>query len=143
MKGFFTNELGRVYIDAGIISRVCVLPEIALSDVFVLPNGPVPPEPSEQVARKGIEKYVHVDFTSEGEVTVELRVMVRYGPPIRSSAALFQEKVERRIEASTGLKVARIDIKVDGIYQPAEPASLPPPAEKQTRQIEHNQDSGS
>ena len=137
------NELGRVYIDPSIITRVCILTELSLSDVFVLPTGPVPDDPVEQVSLKGVEKYVHVDFSSEGKVTVELRVLVRYGPPIRSSAALFQEKVERRIEASTGLEVARVDIKVDGLYQPTEPATLPPPEENQPRQIEHQQDSGS
>jgi uncharacterized alkaline shock family protein YloU len=143
MKGFFTNELGRVYIEPTIISRVCVLPELALSSVFVLPNGPVPKDSIEQLSHKGVDKYVHVDFTEEGKVKVELRLMVRYGPPIRSSAALFQQKVSRRVEASTGLEVAQIDVKIDGIYQPAEPASLPaPPKESEKLRIEGRQESG-
>ena len=142
MKGFFEGELGRVYIEPNIISRVCVLPELALSNVFVLPNGPVPSDPLEQVSRKGVDKYIHVDFTAKGEVVVELRLLVRYGPSIRSSAALFQEKVRRRIEASTGLKVSRIDVKIDGVHQPAQPTPLPAPAEQPLR-LESGADTGS
>jgi uncharacterized alkaline shock family protein YloU len=133
MKGFFKNELGRVYIEPSIITRICVLPELALSDVFVLPNGPVPNDPYEQVTRKGVDRYVHVDFTPEGEVRIELRLLVRHGPPIRSSAALFQDKITRRVEASTGLQISRIDVKIDGVYQPSEPAQLPPPDEQRLR----------
>lgn len=138
MKGFFQNELGRVYIDPGIITRLCVLPELALSDAFVPPrDGPVPDDPLSQVARKGVERYVQVDFNDAGEVLLSLHLLVRYGPPIRSSAALFQEKIIRRIEASTGLKVAKVDMKVDGIYRPTSPAQLPP--SKEPKKIEMDQ----
>jgi len=137
MKGFFATELGRVYVEPTIITRICVLPELALSNVFVLPNGPVPEDPIEQVTRKGVDRYVHVEFTQEGEVMIELRLLVRHGPPIRSSAALFQEKIARRVEASTGLKASRVDVKVDGIYQPSKPAELPSPEEHKPLRIEN------
>jgi len=130
VKGYFQNDLGRVYIDPAIITRLCVLPELALSDAFVPPkDGPVPDDPYAQVTRKGVERYVQVDFNDQGEVLLSLNLLVRYGPPIRSSAAHFQEKVIRRIEASTGLKVAKVDMKVDGIYRPTSPAQLPPAKE--------------
>jgi len=142
MKGFFESELGRVYIDPGIITRLCVLPELALSDVFVLPNGPISNEPVEMVNRKGVDRYVHVEFNADGMVMIEMRLMVRYGPSIRSSAALFQEKVVRRIEASTGLKVARVDVKIDGIFRPPEPAALSAPPERGAIAYEDVQESG-
>lgn len=142
MKGFFESELGRVYIDPGIITRLCVLPELALSDVFVMPNGPISNEPVEMVNRKGVDRYVHVEFNADGMVMIDLRLMVRYGPSIRSSAALFQEKVVRRIEASTGLKVARVDVKIDGIFRPPEPAALPAPPERNAIPYEDVQESG-
>ncbi len=143
MKGFFESELGRIYIDPSIVIRLCVLPELGLSDVFVLPNGPVPSEPVEQVNRKGVDRYIHVDFNPEGQVLVETRLMVRYGPSIRTSAALFQEKVVRRIEASTGLKVARVDIKIDGVFRPTPPTALPGPGESRTLQLEDRREAGS
>ena len=143
MKGFFETDLGKVYIDPTIITRLCVLPELGLSDVFVLPNGPVSNEPVELVNRKGVDRYVHVEFNPDGLVMVELRLLVRYGPSIRSSAALFQDKVIRRVEASTGLKVARVDVKIDGIYRPPAPASLPAPAEHRALPFEEARESSS
>ena len=144
MKGYFANELGRVYIEPTLISRVCVLPELALSNVFVLPNGPVPRDPFEQLSHKGVDRYIHVDFTEEGKVKIELRLMVRYGPPIRSSAALFQDKITRRVQVSTGLDVDQVDVKIDGIYQPAEPAQLPAPSPESgdRLQLENKKESG-
>ena len=137
MKGYFQNELGRVYIDPTIITRLCVLPELSLSDAFVPPrDGPVPDDPYAQVTRKGVERYIQVDFNDEGEVILSLNLLVRYGPPIRSSAARFQEKVIRHIEASTGLKVAKVDMKVDGIYRPSGPAQLPPAKEPKKIEME-------
>jgi uncharacterized alkaline shock family protein YloU len=143
MKGFFETELGKVYIDPSIITRLCVLPEMGLSDVFVLPNGPVSNEPVDLVNRKGVDRYVQVEFNPDGLVMIELRLMVRYGPSIRSSAALFQEKVIRRVEASTGLKVARVDVKIDGIYRPPAPAALPAPAETRALPYEDVRESNS
>lgn len=123
MKGFYQNEIGRVYIDANIINRLCILPELSLSSELLLPNGPVSSEPSEQVARKGTDRYVHVDFTTDGQVVIDLRLLIRYGPTIHSSAASFQEKLVRRIEATTGLTVSRVDVKIDGIFR--SPDQLP------------------
>jgi uncharacterized alkaline shock family protein YloU len=145
MKGFFETELGKVYIDPTMITRLSILPELALSDVFVLPNGPVSSEPLEIVNRKGADRYIHVEFNGDGMVMVELRLLVRYGPSIRSSAALFQDKITRRVEASTGLKVARVDVKIDGIYRPTPPVALPAPSGIDNRALpyEEAEESGS
>jgi uncharacterized alkaline shock family protein YloU len=143
MKGFFESELGRIYIDPSIVTRLCILPELSLSDVFVLPSGPVSSDPVEQVNRKGVDRYLHVDFSAEGQVMIETRLLVRYGPSIRSSAALFQEKIIRRVETATGLKVARVDMKIDGIFRPPAPTALPAPADNRVLQIEDRRESGS
>ena len=140
MKGFFENELGRIYIEPGIVTRLCVLPELALSKVFVLPSGPLSTDPADQVNRKGVDRHVHVDFTPEGEVMVEIRLLVRYGPSIRTSAAIFQEKVGKRVEATTGLRAKRVDVKVDGIYRQTETTALPPPAPSEPRAIEDHRE---
>ena len=143
MKGYFEKELGKVYIEPAIVTRLCVLPELAASREFVLPNGPVPEDPSEQVNRKGVDRYILVDFTEEGEVMLELRLLVRYGPSVCAAAAVLQEKVAKRVENSTGLKVTKVDVKVDGVFRPAEPTALPTPKGESTLQIESNRNTGS
>lgn len=142
MKGYFELSLGKVYIDPSIVTRLCILPELSLSDVFVLPNGPVPSLPLEQVNRKGVDRYVHVEFDPEGRVLVEVRLLVRYGPSIRSSATVLQENLLRRVETSTGLRVTKIDIKIDGIFRPVEPTVLPAPESGRALQIEDRRESG-
>jgi uncharacterized alkaline shock family protein YloU len=142
MKGYFESELGKIFIDPSVVTRLCVVPELSLSDVFVLPNGPVPTEPVEQINRKGVDRYIQVQFNAEGEVLIEIRLLVRYGPSIRASAALFQDKVIRRVENATGLKVGRVDIKIDGIFRPAPPTALLSGTENRPLQLEDRREAG-
>jgi uncharacterized alkaline shock family protein YloU len=138
MKGFFSNDMGKVYIEPSIVTRLCIMPELSLSGEFVLPSGPVSEDPVDQVTRKGVDRYILVDFNQEGEVIIEVRLLVRYGPSIRASAALFQEKLIRKVESATGLHVARVDIKVDGIFRPVPVAAgLPSPREESRLQLEN------
>lgn len=53
--------------------------------------------------------------TKEGEVKIDLSLVVHYGVRIPSVAWEVQENVKKSIEAMTGLKVTQVNIHVQGI----------------------------
>ncbi|MCR4404231.1 MAG: Asp23/Gls24 family envelope stress response protein [Candidatus Acetothermia bacterium] len=76
----------------------------------------------EQVAQifggrgKGVEAKVE-----DGTVKFDLRVSVLYGHPIPAVAQQIQEKVTRRVEEMTGLKVSAVDVYIQEVQLPREP----------------------
>ncbi|RBP46659.1 Asp23/Gls24 family envelope stress response protein [Garciella nitratireducens] len=53
--------------------------------------------------------------TKEGEVKIDLSIIVHYGVRIPSVAWEVQENVKKSVEAMTGLKVTQVNIHVQGI----------------------------
>lgn len=62
---------------------------------------------------------VSVDVT-ESDARVELSVIIDYGESIPDVAQAIRDNVVRRIEATTGLHVAAVDIAVTDLYFPGD-----------------------
>ena len=63
---------------------------------------------------RNITRGVKVEVGTE-EVSVDLYTIIEYGQPIQKVAAEVQENVRKSIESMTGLRVARVDIHVQGV----------------------------
>jgi uncharacterized alkaline shock family protein YloU len=62
---------------------------------------------------------VSVDIT-DGDATVEMNVIIDYGESIPDVAQAIRDNVIRRIEGTTGLHVASVDISVSDLYFPGD-----------------------
>ena len=62
---------------------------------------------------------VSVEVT-EGDATVSMNVVIDYGESIPDVAQAIRENVIRRIEGTTGLHVASVDIAVTDLYFPGD-----------------------
>ncbi|HSK69403.1 MAG TPA: Asp23/Gls24 family envelope stress response protein [Candidatus Limnocylindria bacterium] len=63
---------------------------------------------------RNVTRGVKVEVGSE-EVSVDLYAIVEYGQPIQKVASEVQENVRKSIESMTGLRVARVDVHVQGV----------------------------
>ncbi|GFR37578.1 alkaline-shock protein [Insulibacter thermoxylanivorax] len=80
---------------------------------------------SEGLARrlsgKHVNKGVSVEV-GETEAAIDLRVIVNYGAKIHEVCRDLQENVRDAVENMTGLTVVEVNVKVEGVAFPEEPA---------------------
>ena len=75
--------------------------------------------------KKNAAKGIKVEIT-EGEVNIDIHILVAYGFRIPEVAWEIQEKVKEKVEDMTGLLVTKVNIHVDGlnIEKPEPPAEV-------------------
>ena len=72
-----------------------------------------------KLGKKNLSKGVKVDVL-DGVVTVSLSLNLRFGKNIMEVSSRVQEKVKAAIENMTGLEVADVNIKVEGVDEDIE-----------------------
>lgn len=69
----------------------------------------------EILGKKNLKKGVNVT-TDNGEVSLELNVIVKFGCKVQEVSENIQKRVKTAIETMTGLNVSSTNIHVTGIY---------------------------
>jgi len=64
--------------------------------------------------RENYERGVDIQF-HEDSISVQLYIVVEYGVKISEVARIVQERVKYAIETTLGLKVDRINVRVQGV----------------------------
>ena len=64
--------------------------------------------------KKNLSKGIKVD-TDEKEVKIDVNIIVEYGSRIRDVAFEIQNRVKKSVENMTGLKVAEVNVHVQGV----------------------------
>ena len=95
---------------------VGVIASIAASEIEGIKalSGSLSDEVMEIIGKKNFNKGVHVDL-NDNIVVVELSVVVDFGTKIQEIAIEVQENVKLAIESMTGLKVAGVNVTIEGI----------------------------
>jgi uncharacterized alkaline shock family protein YloU len=69
---------------------------------------------SDLLRRENFERGVDIQFGEES-ISIQLYIVVEYGVKISEVARLVQERVKYVVETMLGLKVDRIDVRVQGV----------------------------
>ncbi|MDD4797104.1 MAG: Asp23/Gls24 family envelope stress response protein [Eubacteriales bacterium] len=69
----------------------------------------------ELLNRENLAKGVRVTANEQGELSIELHIIVEYGVPISAVATSTIEAVTYHVSEATGLAVNRVDIVVEGV----------------------------
>ena len=72
---------------------------------------------SELFGKKSATKGIKVDST-EGDIKIDVNIVVEYGVRIPDVAFEIQNKVKKAIETMTGLNVSNVNIHIQGINIP-------------------------
>ena len=65
-------------------------------------------------------RHAGEDPDAPGSVAVDLRLVVRFGPPVRRVALDVRERVARALIAQAGVEASRVDISIDDLATDAE-----------------------
>jgi uncharacterized alkaline shock family protein YloU len=108
------SELGSVRIQNEVVGLIAGIAASEVSGVVGLGGGFTL---SEVFGRKSFNKGVKVELAN-GEVAIDLFVVIEYGRNIPEVSYQVQQNVKRAVENMTGLIVVEVNVNIEGI-QPA------------------------
>lgn len=107
------DNMGVVQIADDVVAMIAGLAATEVEGVSAM-AGNITNELMSKVGMKNLTKGVKVEV-ADGNVTVDLAVMMEYGFNIPATSQIVQTKVKNAIENMTGLSVVDVNIRIAGI----------------------------
>lgn len=104
---------GTIKISEDVVKIIAGLATIEIEGVAGMSGGIVGGI-AEKLGRKNMTKGVKAEV-SETDATIDLSIIVDYGAHIQDIAFQIQNKVKNVVESMTGLKVAAVNVSVQGV----------------------------
>ena len=111
-----SEQYGDVHISEEVLEMIAGAAAMEVEGVTGLAGGSV----SEQIlGRKKLSKGITILWESD-QITINISIQIRYGSIIPEVAQKVQEGIIASVEATSGLKVAEVNVRVGGITFPKE-----------------------
>lgn len=110
------SELGVVRIADEVVSIIAGLAATEIEGVSSMSGG-IGGGIAEVLGRRNLSKGVKVEVGTE-EAKIDIFIIVEYGVRIPDVAWDIQESVKKAVEDMTGLKVAHVNVHVQGVHFP-------------------------
>lgn len=107
------DNMGVVQIADDVVAMIAGLAATEVEGVSAM-AGNITNELMSKVGMKNLTKGVKVEV-ADGNVTVDLAVMMEYGFNIPATSQIVQTKVKNAIENMTGLSVVDVNIRIAGV----------------------------
>ena len=114
MNGSFSTDYGKVVIDDKVIARMAGLTALECFGIVGMAALNRSDGLVKLLTRNSISKGIKVENV-DNEITIDFHVIVAYGVAISAVAENLISNVKYTIENSTGFKVKRINVFVEGV----------------------------
>ncbi len=111
------SELGVVKIADEVVSIIAGLAATEIEGVSSMSGG-IGGGIAEVLGRRNLSKGVKVEVGTE-EAKIDIFIVVDYGVRIPDVAWDIQESIKKAVEDMTGLRVAHVNVHVQGVHFPA------------------------
>lgn len=115
MNGSFSTDYGKVVINNKVIARMAGLTALECFGIVGMAALSRSDGLVKLLTRNSISKGIRVDISPENEIVIDFHVIVAYGVAVSAVAENLVSNVKYIIENSTGFKVKRINIFVEGV----------------------------
>ena len=106
-----SEQFGDVHISEEVLEMLAGAAALEIEGVTGLAGGKV----SEQIwGRKKLSKGITILWESD-QITIDISIQIRYGSIIPEVAKKVQEAVVASVEATSGLKVSEVNVRVGGV----------------------------
>ena len=118
-----SDELGSIHISEEVLAVIAAaaVPEVEGIGGLAANLGT---DLAELLGKKNLSRGIHIQV-EDGNVTVDLSILVKYGYTIPDVARAVQEAVAGSVEATSGLTVAAVNVNVGGVVFEKEPKKAP------------------
>lgn len=115
-------ELGDIKINHTVVASIVRLAALQVKGVAGVGGGLVDGLSEIFSKRESDARGVKVTETSRGSYDIELRLVVSYGAEIGRTAYDVQVAVRKQVIAMTGRDVSKVDVIIEGVRLPSNPA---------------------
>lgn len=111
-----TNQLGKVHVSHEVIANVAgnaameVFGLVGMSSRKQLKDGI-----AELLRRENLSKGIEVHTDDDGEIIIDMYIIVSYGIKISEVAHNAQQKVIYTLDNTLGIKVSKVNVMVQGV----------------------------
>ncbi|QUH26642.1 Asp23/Gls24 family envelope stress response protein [Serpentinicella alkaliphila] len=120
MEAINTLEYGEVKIASEVVATIVGLAALEVKGVAGMSGG-LANGIAEKLGKKSLSKGVKLEI-KEKEVIIDLYIIVDYGTKIPDISWEIQNNVIKVVETMIGLKAMNVNIHVQGVHFPQEPA---------------------
>jgi uncharacterized alkaline shock family protein YloU len=113
MQENLDNKMGSVRIDSEVLGSIAAIAAKGVSGVYKITTGFV--DGIAHLFRKNPDAGVKV-ILNEGEITVELGVIVEYGSNIPEITWNIQKTIKEELERQSGLRVVKVNVVIAGVH---------------------------
>ena len=114
MKASYINDLGSVVIDNNVIAKIAGLTAIECFGIVGMAALSKSDGIVKLLTRNSITKGIKVEV-EDNEITIDLHIIVAYGVQIATVTENLVDAVKYQVENTTGFKVNKINIVVEGV----------------------------
>ena len=114
-----SDELGSIHISEEVLAVIAAAAVLEVEGIGGLAAN-LGTDLAELLGKKNLSRGIHIQV-EDGNVTVDLSILVKYGYTIPDVARAVQEAVAGSIEATSGLTVAAVNVNVGGVVFEKEP----------------------
>ena len=118
-----SDELGSIHISEEVLAVIAAAAVLEVEGIGGLAAN-LGTDLAELLGKKNLSRGIHIQV-EDGNVTVDLSILVKYGYTMPDVARAVQEAVAGSVEAASGLTVAAVNVNVGGVVFEKEPKKAP------------------
>lgn len=115
MKEYINSDNGKVSIDESVVAQVAGLTALDCFGIVGMRIVSVKDGIVKQLRRDNVSKGVNVRFDENGDIVIELHIVVAYGVSIKAVTDNLMQSVKYKVEDFTSFKVSHINVYVEDV----------------------------
>ncbi len=115
MNEFINNDNGSVSFDEKVIAEIAGMTALNCFGIVGMKTVSVKDGIVKQLKRDNVSQGISVEFDENGDIVVELHIVVAYGVSIKAVTDNLIQSVKYKIEDFTSLKVGLVNIFVEDV----------------------------
>lgn len=115
MKEYINNENGSVSIDENIVAQVVGMTALDCFGIVGMGIVSVKDGIVKQLKHDNVSQGINVSFDENGDIRVELHIVVAYGVSIKAVTSNLMQSVKYKVEDFTSLKVSQVNVFVEDV----------------------------
>jgi len=115
MQSKIKNEIGAIVIENEVIARIAGLAAMECYGVVGMAAKRIRDGIVQLLRMESLSKGVVLKTLEEGELVIELHIIVDYGTNLTAIAETLQSNVRYKVEDSVGMPVREVNIFIEGI----------------------------
>ena len=115
MKEYINSDNGKVSIDESVVAQVAGLTALDCFGIVGMGIVSVKDGIVKQLRRDNVSKGVNVHFDENGDIVIELHIVVAYGVSIKAVTDNLMQSVKYKVEDFTSFKVSHINVYVEDV----------------------------